>query len=304
MTRFIKRIILPLIFSSTINASDLCNTSCEATITFPDGGYIEASESIVITFGAGGSIYLGEAGTINTAIQPASIDFSNGGTLELATGESITFDVGGSLHLGDGGNLNYSNIAINTTSALEINAIGESSEININQIHSENNISITTNSDTININNASITTGAITISSADSNIVMNPELDAVVITDYPYSCPVSAGTTLEYDHLTGVPNSLCIEYDFEPPILTASVLISRPGFEIDLDSATIETVWELLVSGDLLSCEIISDDRCVLENGKEYKLVDGEWLPADSGGTTNLTTLLLLFLIPLIRRIS
>ena len=99
--------IFLFLFANSVFAANLCDTSCNLTITFPGGGSIEATEALAFTFGTGGVLDLGATGTINTAVQPSSTDFSTGGTLALAVGESITFDAGGSLDLGTGGAIDF-----------------------------------------------------------------------------------------------------------------------------------------------------------------------------------------------------
>lgn len=95
-------LIFLFLFANSAFAANLCDTSCNLTITFPSGGSIEVTEALMFTFGTGGVLELGATGTINTAVQPDSTDYSAGGTLVLAAGESITFDAGGSLDLGAG----------------------------------------------------------------------------------------------------------------------------------------------------------------------------------------------------------
>ena len=70
---------------------------------------------VSFTFGVGGALNLGVAGTINTNPQPASTDFSAGGVLPLAAGDSITFGSGAYLILGSQGNIDYTNMTIDTS---------------------------------------------------------------------------------------------------------------------------------------------------------------------------------------------
>jgi hypothetical protein len=100
---------LPLLFIlfslfNSVHAQNLCDASCEFSVTFPEGGGLEAIDELTLTFGTGGELILGTGGTVNTAIQPSSLDYSSGGTLTLSAGESITFGPDGSLDLGTGGN--------------------------------------------------------------------------------------------------------------------------------------------------------------------------------------------------------
>ena len=107
-------LIFLFLFANSAFAANLCDTSCNLTITFPSGGSIEATEALMFTFGTGGVLELGETGTINTAVQPNSTDFSAGGELALTAGESITFDEGGLLDLGTGGTIDYTSITVTT----------------------------------------------------------------------------------------------------------------------------------------------------------------------------------------------
>ena len=112
--------IFLFLFANSAFAANLCDTSCNLTISFPSGGSIEATEALTFTFGTGGVLDLGATGTVNTAVQPASIDFSAGGSLSLAVGESITFDAGGSLDLGTGGAIDYTSITVTTDGVFDL----------------------------------------------------------------------------------------------------------------------------------------------------------------------------------------
>jgi len=120
MKKFILGSILFILSMNQVNAQDLCELPCIAFIEFPTGGEITASEGMLITFGTNGVLTLGEAGTINTAIQPDNLDYSAGGSLLLAPGESITFGNNGRLNLGDEGNINAINYSIVTSGGLTI----------------------------------------------------------------------------------------------------------------------------------------------------------------------------------------
>jgi hypothetical protein len=108
--RYLTALFFAFLFSHNVLADNLCDASCELTITFPDGGSIEATEALIITFGIDGTLNLGTTGTVNSNPQPADIDFSAGGSLPFAQGESITFGDNGSITLGAGGNIDYSNM--------------------------------------------------------------------------------------------------------------------------------------------------------------------------------------------------
>ena len=116
------------LFSNSVFAANLCDTSCNLTITFPNRGSIVAVEALTFTFGTDGVLDLGSAGTINSAVPPANTDFSTGGTLVLAAGESISINGSGSLYLGTGGAIDHTNFAITTDGefVLDIDSVADS----------------------------------------------------------------------------------------------------------------------------------------------------------------------------------
>ena len=77
--KYLTGLLLPLLFSSNLLASDLCDSSCDLSITFPDGGSIEAVKDIEIEFGTGGYI-------TNNGV---TTGYSKGDDLELDSGESL-----------------------------------------------------------------------------------------------------------------------------------------------------------------------------------------------------------------------
>ena len=130
----IRLFTLLFLISPSLFATNLCDSSCELLISFPDGGSIEAIEPLTFTFSTGGHLILGETGTINTAIQPVSTDYSSAGTLKLAAGESITFDVNGSLNLGSGGNIEYTSISTQGPFTVDVTAVGGTESIKLDQL--------------------------------------------------------------------------------------------------------------------------------------------------------------------------
>ena len=121
-------LIFLFLFANSAFAANLCDTSCNLTITFPTGGSIGATEALTFSFGTSGVLDLGATGTINVAVPPASTDFSSGGTLALAAGESISFDAGGSLDLGVGGAIDFTSVTVTTDGEfdLQIDSVAES----------------------------------------------------------------------------------------------------------------------------------------------------------------------------------
>jgi len=186
-------LIFLFLFSNLVLATNLCDTSCNLTISFPSGGSIEATEALTFTFGTGGVLDLGATGTINAAVQPASTDFSAGGTLALTAGESITFDAGGSLDLGTGGNIDHTNMSIDTTGDITIEATGIAGTITISDMSiADGTISI--NSDAIVENSLTISgdatfsgTGLLTVSSSGSLTAAEGTIVLVDIIDFSAS---------------------------------------------------------------------------------------------------------------------
>jgi len=61
--RYLACLFFTLLFTHNVLATNLCATSCDLIVTFPDGGSIEAVEALAITFGTGGEFNLGAVGT-------------------------------------------------------------------------------------------------------------------------------------------------------------------------------------------------------------------------------------------------
>ena len=110
---------LSLIFASNLFASNLCDSSCNLSITFPDGGSIEAVKTLTVTFGDGGYV---NDGVVMT-------EYSAGDALSLAAGEAINFQANGSFEIGTGGNIDYSNILIVSNGVMNLAAIGNSEKV-------------------------------------------------------------------------------------------------------------------------------------------------------------------------------
>ncbi len=124
--KYLTGLFFSLLFISNTYATGavfLCDASCDLLITFPNGGSIEAVEGLNITFGNGGELNLGEAGTVNRYPQPINLDFLTGGNLSLVLGESITFGDNGFITLGEGGNIEYSKMCIVSTGGVVIKAV-------------------------------------------------------------------------------------------------------------------------------------------------------------------------------------
>ena len=160
-------LIFLFLFANSAFAANLCDTSCNLTITFPTGGSIEATETLTFTFGTGGVLDLGTTGTINTAVQPSSTDFSTGGTLALAAGESITFDAGGSLDLGTGGAFDFTSIAVTTDGVfdLQIDSVAETVYVGGITINGTGTLKITVTGSNLELGSIAVDGGDVVITS-------------------------------------------------------------------------------------------------------------------------------------------
>ena len=120
--RLIWLLISLTVASPTIGfAGELCDADCQLTIEFPDGGRIEAIESVSFRFGDGALINTGGAVTA----------YVSGETLTLNPGETLAFTSGGRFDLGDAGNVTYTNLVIATSGLIELTAVGGSETIRV-----------------------------------------------------------------------------------------------------------------------------------------------------------------------------
>ena len=171
----------------------LCDTSCDLTISFPNGGTLTATEELTFTFGVGGVINLGEGGSVNVAVQPASLVFSTGGTLTLDVGESITFGVGGFINTVSGGDFNYTDIEVTTDVDFEVLLDEGSTQINVSKIVASGGGSLTITADgVVNIIGSLSVDGEISITSSSAI----SQTSSGIITADSLSTVSSGGTTL------------------------------------------------------------------------------------------------------------
>lgn len=113
----IKKSVLWFVFLFSVNAVQaevICESDCFISFQFESGGSIIAHSPMKFIYAPGSEIALGPAGTVNSAVQPASLDFSAGGELNLAAGESIRFGVRGFFRLEEGSNLEADDFEIVT----------------------------------------------------------------------------------------------------------------------------------------------------------------------------------------------
>lgn len=146
--------LLSTVFSANLLAATLCDGSCEFIVTFPQGGSIQATEALTLTFGAGGELILGEAGTVNTNPQPNSLDFSANGTLALAAGDSIGFGANGQINLGTGGNIDYSSLTILSDGQARLVAVGATQTVTIDNLVLSGNLSLSIEANTVSVSSS------------------------------------------------------------------------------------------------------------------------------------------------------
>jgi len=135
--KYLTGLLLPLLFSSNLLASDLCDSSCDLSITFPDGGSIEAVKDIEIEFGTGGYI-------TNNGV---TTGYSRGDDLELDSGDSIVFSAGGKLVLGEGGNIDHSEMTISSNGVMNLAAVGGKKKVEIRDLNLLGNLTLNMSSD-------------------------------------------------------------------------------------------------------------------------------------------------------------
>lgn len=301
-------LIFLFLFANSAVAANLCDTSCNLTITFPTGGTIEATEALTFTFGTGGVLDLGVTGTINVAVPPASTDFSAGGTLALAVGESISFDAGGSLDLGVGGAIDFNSITVTTDGEfdLQIDSVADTvyvGDITINGT-GKLKISVTgsnlelgalstggdlviTSTGNINVVGAIVAFGSITFDAGGSISATNfsNNLSSVSLTSNGSISISDIGLT---ECTTSSDGSVTISTTTSPTISTCNTLTLGgtitylPPLEILINPITtiINTIQlEPLVDGDVVTfwdgrtC-VVQGEQCIAEDGTIYKIID------------------------------
>lgn len=188
---------LSLVFASNLFASNLCDSSCDLSITFPDGGSIEAIDTLTIIFGDGGTINNG----VVTTVYPA------GDTLTVAAGDFITFDANGSFVLGDGGNIDYSSIQIMSNGVMNLAAVEGAKKVLIQDL--------------------TLLGGCALNISSDFEVIQNGMF-------HIFSGPVTASTDLAFTSYGSVSGSFEFEsatltLDTETFYVTGAVLIEADG---------------------------------------------------------------------------
>ena len=135
--KYLTGLLLSLLFSNILLASDLCDSSCDLSITFPDGGSIEAIKDIEIQFGTGGYI-------TNNGV---TTGYSRGEDLEIDSGESMIFSAGSKLVLGERGNIDHSEMTITSNGVINLAAVGGKKIVEIRDLNLLGQLTLNMSSD-------------------------------------------------------------------------------------------------------------------------------------------------------------
>jgi len=328
----LKTIIFLLLISQPIFATNLCDNSCELTITFPDGGSIEATEPLTFTFGTGGLLNLGETGTVNTTIQQSSIDYSTGGTLSLSTGESISFDSNGSLDLGSGGNFDYTSISISGPITANISAMDGTETVSLSSLIIFGDSTFNFDAKLIEILDLT-SDSSVTINGSDTDnsfIIGSVSVQTLNLNGGSGSDTFDISSTLPYGSNTSFTGENSTGIMFTTDSINDPILITSPtiNFSDSTNGWTLNSVTPTELTGfnyenptflqetflsvnglgwvvDGESCILAEIDEviyCDTDNGKTYKLVNGEWVEMDASGSLNVLTVLLVGLLTLLSR--
>ena len=326
--KYLVCLFFTFLITHNVFASTLCEGSCDLVISFTDGGSITADEALQISFGSGGALNLGAAGTINTNPQPVSSDYVAGGVLLLAKGDSITFDNAGSITLGTGGNIDYTDMTVNATSTggASIKAVGGTETIVIDSFTISGGLNITFEAQTLSV------IGDLTIE-PDSVLTLIAETGGVTpsvcnVQDSTNGLIISTGNIVTTDTCNTISGGLSLPagtvtvgtLDPNATLTTTGTVTITPGsFTPTIDSGGITLLPEILTQ-ELLSslsdgvelptedgntCTLIAGE-CVAENGTKYSVVDGKLVSApdpvpapaaESSGLLNLAVLYVLFML-------
>lgn len=258
-------LIFLFFFANSAFAANLCDTSCNLTITFPTSGTITAVEPLTFTFG--------DSGLVNTGA--TSTSYILGSTLDLGAGDVLAFEAGGSFVLGTGGNIAYTNMSIDTTGDITIEAIGGAGTITISDMSIVAG-SITLNSDTTIENNLSIPSLSNTVILSGSGVLTISSSGSLTTGD---------GAVI----LVGIND------------LSASVANITPATEITIDGVLYQIEYTT-VDKEII---ILATSPDGVTGIIEYKNGDHVFVPdvtEGSGGALGLLTIFNLFLMMLLRR--
>jgi len=319
-----KHLFFFLLFLLSINqahAQNWCDPSCNLLISFPEGGSMDATEPLTLTFSQNGLLDLGEAGTINSSVQPANTNYSNGGELSLSAGESITFGKGGVLELGSEGNINTTSLNISTTGGggttiLVFGSINSSGTLNTDAQISLNNGDVFTDINLSDVNSFGEVQELGSLPSVSGFINSTPEsqqLGTSVDTSFDnINTTIVQISTNEVLSLTSDDLAwIRINSNQHTGIINDEVTVSSSGqliavVDLDAEISRIVSNQELQFDESLLSTQtvvnlsrfdgfeletidgqncIVSENECVTDDGTSYVLSSqGRLVKAESGG--------------------
>jgi len=321
-----KAVILIFIITQPVFATNLCDSGCDLQISFPDGGTIEATEPLTLFFGSNGNLSLGETGTINNAIQPASLDYSSGGSLSLAAGESIQFDINGSLTLGDyGGNINYTRISIQGSFIADITAIEGTQSIYLSQLTLTGDSTFNLSAQNIEISNID-SIGSLTINGDENSefSILGPinaysleisggaSSDLFIIGDIS-SASLDTSNTLGNGNLISsssvyLSTNQPISATTEPVLLNTADTFDLTNWNISTaaippSESNLSPANQITVNGQSCSLSFAEDaPQCETNDGTIYQFIDGEWVEVESAGVLSALNLVLISLFLGFRR--
>lgn len=258
-------LIFLFFFANSAFAANLCDTSCNLTITFPTSGTITAVEPLTFTFG--------DSGLVNTGA--TSTSYILGSILDLGAGDVLAFEAGGSFVLGTGGNIAYTNMSIDTTGDITIEAIGGAGTITISDMSIVAG-SITLNSDTTIENNLSI-----------------PSLSNTVILSGSGVLTISSSGSLT----TGYGAVILVGIND----LSASVANITPATEITIDGVLYQIEYKT-VDGEQVAIVTAPDGTAGTLEFKDGAFVFVPDPKEESSGTVGLLAILSLLITPILLR--
>lgn len=320
-------IAFSLLFSISASAANLCDSACEFNSAFLNGGSIDATEPLTITFGSGGFVNDGATTTGK----------ANGETMVLTTGQSMLFGAGGELELGVGGNIDYTSMSLSGG----VHTINADTLITITQLNLSDAASLQSQSDIVIVdggklsvdNSASIlmTAGSLTINGG-VDIGGNGSLLIGVDPTNNDTCNFSAiSSTLSISNSNvgtlsdpcadistiinsgtfSIDNNLLAQGDIQIVGVTSLTISPITGGTLSIGPLTVanlttETLANfegaLLATADNENCTV-TNGECLSASGARYVVVGGELVLADDaeGSLALLSFILLLSTLLLMR---
>jgi hypothetical protein len=230
--KYLTGFLLSFFFANNLFASNLCDSSCDLSITFPDGGSIAAVEALSITFGEGAFV---NNGVVITG-------YSAGDVLSLSAGEIINFQNNGSFELG-GGNIDYSDILIISNGVVNLAAVEGDKKIFIYNMTLLGSAALNVSSDVeVNENGLLHIFGGLVTVSTGSAITNDGSVSGLFVFE-------KATLTFE-DEIFDITSSVLIEVDGQLSLTSKEVVINEmaatasevsPGEAGVKESATVDS---------------------------------------------------------------